>query len=232
MDEMLDGIISEEISLLACEGESQECEMTDTKVNYGEENSNCFEENECLCDPNGNLEGEGESDGKEDMQRDEGKDKELGDENKNVSREEDTRLYSSTEDISGDEAVRVLKRELDDLRRQLGERDRAYERLMRECAEFIQLYPDTPIRSLPDTVWEGVKDGVPIAAGYALYEKKRDAEARRAAEHNEKNGTASAGSCGGGTNDFYFSPDEVRRMSPFEVKQNYTKILESMCRWN
>jgi hypothetical protein len=223
MEEILNGVISEEISEPCAEDAMAERETSETEVYYEEENSNCSQE---ILD-------EGtEDDGGESLDGGEGEDTLIGAQNEEVSGEEDTHLYQGDEDISGDEAVRILKRELDDLRRQLNERDRAFERMTRECAEFMGLYPDTSLRSLPDTVWESVKEGVPIAAAYALYEKKRDAEARRAAEHNERVSSAAAPSSGGGTDDFYFSPAEVRRMSQGEVKQNYTKILESMRRWN
>ena len=232
MDEMLDGIISEEILTSEGDNECEQRETTDEEVNYGEEQSNCIGEGEHLYDSEDKLEGMDECACREDTRSSATEDEERGEDDKKVPREEDTHSHQSAEDISGDEALRVLKREIDELKRQLSERDREFERMTRECAEFGELYPDVPLRSLPDSVWDGVKNGVPIAASYALYEKKRAAEARRAAKLNEQNSSYSVGSAGDFSDDSYFSPSEVRRMSPLEVKKNYTKILESMRRWN
>ena len=213
--------VSDEVARSEEQDLGAKCEMTEEKENYEEEiQSVSYEGEGDVSDEEGNeaeAEGEASCGG--------GKDED-------IPREEDTRISQSTENISGDEAVRILEREVKELRRVLDERDRALERMTRECAEFSELYPDTPVRSLPDEIWAGVKDGVPIAAAYALYEKRRSFEASRAALCNEKNNAASAGGVGAPPSDNYYSPSEVRRMSQSEVRRNYAKILESMSRWS
>ena len=87
------------------------------------------------------------------------------------------------------------------------------------------------IEELPDEVWESVRAGAPLAASYALYERKKAAKAKRVAEINQKNASRSPGAAGTDTASEYFTPDEVRRMSRAEVHANYSKIKESMKKW-
>ena len=104
-------------------------------------------------------------------------------------------------------------------------------RILAEIGDFVVLFPDVPVEELPDEVWEGVRAGAPLAAAYALYEKKKYAEAKRIAAINAKNASRSPGAAGTDTASEYFTPDEVRRMSRAEVHANYSKIKESMKKW-
>lgn len=104
-------------------------------------------------------------------------------------------------------------------------------RILAEIGDFVVLFPDVPVEELPDEVWEGVRSGAPLAAAYALYEKKKYAEAKRIAAINAKNASRSPGAAGTDTASEYFTPDEVRRMSRAEVHANYSKIKESMKKW-
>lgn len=104
-------------------------------------------------------------------------------------------------------------------------------RILAEIGDFVALFPDVPVEELPDEVWECVRAGAPLAASYALYEKKKYAEARRIAAINAKNASRSPGAAGTDTASEYFTPDEVRRMSRAEVHANYSKIKESMKKW-
>ncbi|MBO7176248.1 MAG: hypothetical protein J6W14_02630, partial [Clostridia bacterium] len=65
-----------------------------------------------------------------------------------------------------------------------------------------------------------------------LYEKKSEAARMRAETVNLKNAQRSAGVAGRDAPAEYFSPDEVRAMSPSEVRRHYSKILDSMKSWN
>ena len=103
-------------------------------------------------------------------------------------------------------------------------------RLERECKEFRQLYPTTPLSALPDKVWEDVQAGVPMAAAFALAERKREmleAEAKRMNEQNKKVAPEALT----GSEEFFYSPAEVRAMTPEEVRKNYEKIIHSMKKW-
>lgn len=104
-------------------------------------------------------------------------------------------------------------------------------RILAEIGDFVAIFPDVPVEELPDEVWESVRAGAPLAASYALYERKKISEAKRIAAINAKNASRSPGAAGTDTASEYFTPDEVRRMSRAEVHANYPKIKESMKKW-
>ena len=126
----------------------------------------------------------------------------------------------------------TLREELILLRAELEEKKSSLERLGREISEFSELFPNEPLTSLPDSVWESVRGGIPLAAAYALYRRKAELRAEQANITNQKNNKMSTGAIGRDTTDSFFSPDEVRAMSRAEIKKNYSKILDSMKKWN
>lgn len=99
-----------------------------------------------------------------------------------------------------------------------------------EYLEFARLFPGTDVSALPDSVCESVRAGVPLAAAYALYEKKKSFESFAAHEKNSKNANLSF-PVSDGESEKYFSPDEVKSMSRDEVRTNYKRIIESMRHW-
>ena len=125
-----------------------------------------------------------------------------------------------------------MRSELDRLRSELIEKRSHLEKMDKEYAEFSELYPDVRISSLPDSVWQSVNSGIPLAAAYALYERKNALRADTASRINERNGSTTTGPVGRASTENFYTPDEVRKMSRAEVKQNYSKILESMKKWN
>lgn len=137
----------------------------------------------------------------------------------------------STESSEPDE-ISILKAELDSLKKELDEKKSAFERMNRELGEFSELFPEKAVSSIPDSVWQSVKAGIPLAAAYALYEKKTAARLDVAARVNSKNNELSTGAVGRSTTENFYTPDEVRAMSRSEVKKNYSKIIESMKKWN
>ena len=69
-----------------------------------------------------------------------------------------------------------LRSELKHLRQELALRDsRANQekRITHEYDEFCSLYPDVPVSSLSQAVWQDVERGTPLAAAYALAEKRK-----------------------------------------------------------
>ena len=128
--------------------------------------------------------------------------------------------------------VKKLQDEIDKLRLELSTTRAAYERLSGECEEFTELYPNLPVTALPDSVWSSFKSGIPLAAAYALYEKKEAVAREKALNVNAKNKKLSSGSLYSKNNDEYFTPAEVRAMSASEVKANYAKIITSMSKWH
>ena len=120
-----------------------------------------------------------------------------------------------------------LRQELNELRRELDDLRKAQS----ECAEFAELYPKVSLSDLPDSVWEDVGRGLPVAAAYALFER-REAHLKRLADQvNAQNRSRSAGALANARAG-HLSPAEVRSMSPAEVRKNYQSIMQSMQKWN
>ena len=132
---------------------------------------------------------------------------------------------------SGNEAD-ALRHEIGILKTQLDESRRAQQKLAGELGEFNTLFPDTALSDIPEEVWNQVKQGIPLTASYALYEKKAGIQSRKAEEINRRNASLSAGIAGQNTSPEFYTPDEVRAMSRSEVHNNYDKILRSMKKWN
>ncbi len=126
----------------------------------------------------------------------------------------------------------VLRKELETLKIELEEKKKTFERMSREIGEFSEVFPEKSVNSIPDSVWESVKAGIPLAAAYALYERKNAVRADTASRINERNGAASTGSVGRTSTENFYTPDEVRAMSRSEVRKNYSKIIDSMKKWN
>ena len=125
-----------------------------------------------------------------------------------------------------------LHAELARLRAELEETKSLHARMAAELGEFHTLFPEVNLSALPESIWEQVKSGIPLAASYALYEKKCILHREHAAKVNLRNAKKTPGAAGKDTPAEYFSPDEVRAMSQSEVRNNYQKILESMKKWN
>ncbi|MBO5937927.1 MAG: hypothetical protein J6Q82_00305 [Clostridia bacterium] len=65
-----------------------------------------------------------------------------------------------------------------------------------------------------------------------LSELRRELDLRRHADEvNRRNASLSAGRVGTNVAPEYYTPDEVRAMSPTEVRENYEKIRASMKKW-
>lgn len=128
--------------------------------------------------------------------------------------------------------VKRLKDDIEALRSELEAKKNECERIFRELAEFAVNFPRTSMGSITDEVWESVKGGVPLSAAYALYEKKKEADENAIRELNRINAERSSGAISSTADGGYYSPDEVRKMTAYEVKKNYNLIIESMKKWN
>ena len=106
------------------------------------------------------------------------------------------------------------------------------EAIAKQLNEFSELFPDISVRSIPDDVWEDVKRGNSLAAAYSIYERRITEAARRIERINAQNAERSAGAAGKNLTEEFFSADDVRKMSPREVRANYAKIRRSMEKWN
>ena len=100
-----------------------------------------------------------------------------------------------------------------------------------ELEEFRSLYPGISPDQIPDDVWEHARQGVPIAAAYALACRKKERPAELARSANLENAARSTGALEE-TRSGYFTPEEVRAMSASEVRKNYSRIMLSMQKWH
>ncbi len=134
--------------------------------------------------------------------------------------------------ISSAEECDALRRQVEALQAQLLAKDEEARRAAREWDEFHRLFPKTSSDQVPPSVWEEVASGIPLAAAYALYERKSCQAILAAEEVNARNARLSAGRAGTDTEQEFFTRDEVRAMSPAQVRQHYKKIRRSMQSWN
>lgn len=124
-----------------------------------------------------------------------------------------------------------LRAELTKVREELAEQKAFWERVGNECAEFYELFPTVSPASLPDGVWKDVGRGIPLAAAYAVAERRRAVTEEVAKKSNAENRQRSAGALTT-TEEGFFSPAEVRAMSRDEVRKNYQNIMYSMQKWH
>lgn len=128
--------------------------------------------------------------------------------------------------------IEELRTEIASLEGELEKRRAETDKAAREYAEFRALYPDADAEALPEDVLKSVEAGLPLAAAYALYEKRMQKRSADIAAHNKSTRQVSFGSVGKSPESDYFTPDEVRAMSQGEVRANYSKILQSMKSWH
>ena len=124
-----------------------------------------------------------------------------------------------------------LRRELTALRRAVFEQKESDTRAELEYREFLELYPEKSLLEMPDDVRESLARGVPLAAAFALSERRRARIEERAREANRANRARSLEEIRTDRNG-YFTPDEVRSMSPEEVRRYYSDIRASMLKWS
>ena len=140
--------------------------------------------------------------------------------------------------IEGNEESETVAQLLDtisSLKGRISELERtrdSQEKMLGQLSDFVELFPSVNIDSIPESVWNSVKSGTSLAAAYALYEKRVAAENMRIEKINSLNSLKSAGAAGKNTAAEFFTPDDVRKMSPAEVRANFSKIKKSMTKWN
>ena len=135
----------------------------------------------------------------------------------------------------GETELQSLRKEVESLRNQLSERDnleKANARINSELSQFFDYFPESSLDEIPDEVWDKVKKGASLSAEYSLFMRKAELERARIGKVNERNRQMSAGSVQSGEGERYYSPSEVRKMTPAQVKKHYDDIVESMRHWN
>ena len=143
----------------------------------------------------------------------------------------DEQQPESPEQTPEDE-ISALRAEVARLTRELEQKQTEMQRVGEQIGEFAALFPSVSPSEIPESVWDSVKEGNTLAAAYALYHRREQIKAQRVNEINQKNAQLSTGSAGRGASGEYFTPDEVRAMSQRQVRANYSKIIESMKKWN
>ena len=142
---------------------------------------------------------------------------------------------ASEENTAESSELDLLKTEIEELRAEIksrDERERVNSRILQEIKEFGDYFPDVDIHEIPDEVWEKVKNGMPLSASFALNLRKMELEKKKISDFNEKNRRMSTGSLVQGEGEKYYSPSEVKKMTPAQVKSHYDEIVASMRHWN
>lgn len=134
--------------------------------------------------------------------------------------------------LEGSDERTALRAELDKLRADLDGISSKRAEFISEIREFSTIFGADAVCKIPDEVWESTNRGIPLAAAYALYEKKESQRREMIERINQKNSSMSAGAIKNATNPEFFSHSEVKAMSAKEVKKNYNRIIESMKKWN
>lgn len=98
----------------------------------------------------------------------------------------------------------------------------------RELASLFTLFPDVKMEEIPEEV---LLSPLPLDAAYALYDRKKTLLRERATQKNAENAAMSAGALVDHGGEIYYSPNEVRGMTPSEVRHSYQDILRSMQKW-
>ena len=112
------------------------------------------------------------------------------------------------------------------------EQDRARAKIDAEFALFAEYFPEVRANEIPQEVWESVKGGSSLSGSYALYLRRAELERKKIEDFNEKNRKMSSGTLIAGQDERYFSPSEVKKMTPAQVRTNYDDIIRSMRHWN
>ena len=107
---------------------------------------------------------------------------------------------------------------------------RERERADREAADFAEFFPGMNREEIPDFVREQAEnEGIPLIAAYALYARKQELAAIRAGDAAKKSAGSSAGAVGGTSKEAdLFTLEQIRSMTPREVKKHYKTIMKSL----
>ncbi len=138
-------------------------------------------------------------------------------------------VIEPTEEAPAEDNTDLLG-ELDTLRRRLEVAERTAREISAGWREFSELYPEADISSLPDSFNAAIERGIPPAAAYALELRRREVTKARIEAADRRARELSAGKLQP-TEDSLYSPEEVRAMSPSEVRKNIEKIRRSMKSW-
>lgn len=120
----------------------------------------------------------------------------------------------------------VMREELEALRGEIVKRDAE----AAERALFEALYPGMKREDIPACVFEEAEArGIPLAAALALHDRRMALEGERVGTVNQENRLRSTGglSRNGGVS-HSFTLEEIRAMTPAQVKRHYRQIIASL----
>ena len=120
--------------------------------------------------------------------------------------------------------------ELEALKSRLETAERTAREISAGWREFTELYPEADISALPDSFNAAIERGIPPAAAYALELRRKEVRLARIKAADQRARELSAGKLDP-AEDALYSPEEVRAMSPSEVRKNIEKIRRSMKSW-
>ena len=108
----------------------------------------------------------------------------------------------------------------------------AEQKLKKDIAELLELFPKLKADAVPEEVWERVSEGDSLCAAYCLWVVKRAKEQTRIRSVNDKAAKAAPPQLSDkGESKEYFTRETVKNMSPEQVRKHLGAILNSMDRW-
>ena len=103
------------------------------------------------------------------------------------------------------------------------------ERLRNEGDELKLLFPEADVETLPDEVNADWEKGIPLAAAYSLWDKRRQVAKANADAANRLNAEGSPGPIeNDGAANGHFTLDDIRRMPREEVRNYLDRIYKSL----
>lgn len=103
---------------------------------------------------------------------------------------------------------------------------------LKDYEDFVKAYPD--VKEIPEEVWALVNEGKSLTDAYVIHENRLLKEQLQNLKKVQRGESTTTGSLSGSpdTGEAYYTPEQVRAMSRDDVANNYSKIVESMKKWN
>ena len=105
------------------------------------------------------------------------------------------------------------------------------EKMANDIKRFRESFPDVSAEDIPETVWDEVANGIPLAHAYALFEATENRINARAESVNARNGAIASLGVVGNATEPSFTKEQVEKMSGKDVRSNYKSILKAMKSW-
>lgn len=135
-------------------------------------------------------------------------------------------------ELPSEDELDSLREEIAILKEALAKKTAEADMIRGQLGEFSKLFPDIAPEDIPEEVWKETANTGSLAAAYSLYHRRAELKRERIHALNKRNAALSTGKVGVDSAKEYFTPSEVRAMSRGEVHANYSKILNSMKKWN